>query len=123
MEHHNHGSSSFINIAVLLLFAVVIAVASTAATYYLLSSKTTEQPPITQPPIVPPTQTNLYPITSPTTQTTTSADETAGWKTYTHTFNTFEFSFKYPPEFALEENNLPSTSNPTIATQNLLLEN
>ena len=98
MEQKSHGSPSFINIAVLLLFAVVIAVASTATTYYFLSSKTNEQPPITQPPVIPPAQTNLYPTTSPTIQTTVPADETANWKVYKN--EKYGFKIKYPQDWA-----------------------
>ena len=101
MEHHSHGSPSFINIAVLLLFAVVIAVASTAATYYFLGSKTNEQPQVIQPPVVPPVQTNnqtyLQPTISSTVQTATPSDETANWKVYRN--EKYGFTLKLPPSW------------------------
>lgn len=121
MEHKSHGSPSFINIAVLLLFAVVIAVASTVTTYFFLSSRTVEQPAVTQTPIVPPTQTNMYPTTPPTTQTTVPTDETANWKVYRNKL--FGFTLKYPPTFIIKDNlslekNRISTSNEYLTLKN-----
>jgi len=120
MEHHNHGSPSFINIAVLLLFAVVIAVASTAATYYFLSSKTTEQPPIIQPPVIPPVQTNVVPTTPATMQTTIPADETADWKTVKmfDSISRLGYEVKAPPDWSINKGfeGGHSTPNPVELT-------
>lgn len=108
MEQHNSSSPSFINVAVLLLFAIVIAVASTVTTYFFLSSRSEEQPAITQPPIVPPAQTNVYPITPQTTQTTVPTYETANWKVYRNKKKEYGFEIKYPNNWNVKEYANPS---------------